>query len=166
MIMMATYTGNLTAFITVSRMETNVESLDDLASQSDIQYSVVTKTSMESYFKRMAFIEQNFYTLWKQMSMSKDGTGPANFAVWEYPLGDKYKKIWDSMEANGLLMSSEEGIAKVKEGNFVFMHETPLIKYEMSRVCGLETIGKPFSRKPYAFAIPTGSPLREKINFM
>ena len=61
-IMIATYTANLAAFLTVSRLEQPIESLDDLAKQFKTKYAPQKSTSTETYFKRMADIEARFYT--------------------------------------------------------------------------------------------------------
>lgn len=163
---MATYTANLAAFLTSSRLVAPVESLDDLATQSDFQYSVQAGTVSETYFQRMADIEQNFYMLWRNMSYIAENDPDINrFAIWDYPLGDKYMRLWENMKQTGFVKTSAEGINKVLEGNFAFFHETPMITYEMSSTCGLMTVGQMFSAKPYAFVLPTvKTPLLEKIN--
>src|SRR6185295_9579795 len=56
-IIIASYTANLAAFLTVSRLETQISSLDDLAKQYKIKYAPVRGTASEVYFKRMAEIE-------------------------------------------------------------------------------------------------------------
>lgn len=60
-IIIASYTANLAAFLTVSRLETPITSLDDLAKQYKIKYAPVKGTASEVYFKRMAQIEDKFY---------------------------------------------------------------------------------------------------------
>ena len=60
-IIIASYTANLAAFLTVSRLETPVESLEDLSKQYKIQYSPQNNTPTMTYFKRMADIEEKFY---------------------------------------------------------------------------------------------------------
>ena len=60
-IIIASYTANLAAFLTVSRLETSVESLDDLSKQYKVQYAPVNGTSSMTYFERMAYIEHRFY---------------------------------------------------------------------------------------------------------
>lgn len=37
----------------------------------------------------------------------------SEYAVWDYPLGDKYTIIWNRMKDTGLLNSTAEGVAKV-----------------------------------------------------
>ena len=60
-IMIATYTANLAAFLTVSRLDQPIESLDDLAAQFQIKYAPQQSTATETYFRRMAQIEEKFY---------------------------------------------------------------------------------------------------------
>ena len=61
-IMIATYTANLAAFLTVSRLDQPIESLDDLAKQFKTKYAPQQSTSTETYFRRMKDIEEKFYT--------------------------------------------------------------------------------------------------------
>ena len=60
-IIIASYTANLAAFLTVSRLETPVESLNDLAKQYKIKYSPMNDSDSATYFTRMAYIEEIFY---------------------------------------------------------------------------------------------------------
>jgi hypothetical protein len=60
-IVIASYTANLAAFLTVSRLDTPVESLDDLVKQYKIQYSPINNSASMDYFNRMHFIERTFY---------------------------------------------------------------------------------------------------------
>ncbi|QQP50894.1 Uncharacterized protein FKW44_012048, partial [Caligus rogercresseyi] len=60
-IIIASYTANLAAFLTVSRLETPVESLEDLSKQYKIQYAPMNGSATMTYFERMAYIEDKFY---------------------------------------------------------------------------------------------------------
>lgn len=60
-IIIASYTANLAAFLTVSRLEIPIETLEDLSKQYKIQYAPVINSSAYIYFKRMANIEWKFY---------------------------------------------------------------------------------------------------------
>lgn len=163
-IMMHTYTANLAAFLTTTRMVTAVESLDDLVTQSEYRYTVQKGTVGETYFHRMAKIERGFYDYWKEVSFSDEESALTNFAVWDYPLENKYTRLWESMQRTGFISNAEEGMSKIMEGNFVLFHETPMIKFEMNRRCGLLTVGSIFSAKPYAFVLPQNSPHIKEIS--
>lgn len=60
-IVIASYTANLAAFLTVSRLDSQIETLDGLANQFKIQYAPVNNSATMRYFQRMADIEDIFY---------------------------------------------------------------------------------------------------------
>ncbi|XP_003378230.1 ligand-gated ion channel family protein [Trichinella spiralis] len=62
-IIIASYTANLAAFLTVSRIESSITSIDQLAKQYKIKYGVVKDSLAAAYFQRMAEIEQRFYEI-------------------------------------------------------------------------------------------------------
>ena len=51
LIIISSYTANLAAFLTVSRMQSPIESADDLAKQTEIKYGTVKGGSTEGFFK-------------------------------------------------------------------------------------------------------------------
>ncbi|XP_025098257.1 glutamate receptor ionotropic, kainate 4-like isoform X1 [Pomacea canaliculata] len=170
-VIMSTFTANLAAFLTVSRMDTGIASLDKLAAQSDIRYSVVRESNVMAYFEHQATIEKNFYELWKNMSLggtskykTPSGTGDEkSLAVWDYPLGDKFGNMWSAMQSTGLLNSTQEGLEKVLEGNFALITESPVIKYLTFQDCSLTAVGDQFSIRPYAFALKEKSLFTSKF---
>ena len=56
-LMLATFTANLAAFLTVERMQTTVQSMEELARQSKINYTVVRDSPYMEYFQ----VRSNFY---------------------------------------------------------------------------------------------------------
>lgn len=115
-IIIASYTANLAAFLTVSRLDTPVESLDDLSKQYKILYAPLNGSSAMTYFQRMADIERRFYEIWKDMSLN-DSLTPverSKLAVWDYPVSDKYTKMWQAMKEAELPNSLEEAVGKVR----------------------------------------------------
>ncbi len=168
-VIMATYTANLAAFLTVSRLQSTIASLDDLANQNDVTYSILAKSDSETYFKHMSDIESTFYDRWKEMSLgsvtSKSTVDESSqYAVWDYPLGDKFTRIWNKLKVTGFINSTKEGVQKVLDGNFAFLHSSPMLKYEVNQRCDLIVVGDQFSTKPYAFALQQNSPLVKKID--
>lgn len=55
MIIISSYTANLAAFLTVQRMEVPVESADDLADQTNIEYGTIHAGSTMTFFQVGAF---------------------------------------------------------------------------------------------------------------
>lgn len=60
-IIIASYTANLAAFLTVSRLEIPIETLEDLSKQYKIQYAPIMNSPAYIYFQRMTDIETRFY---------------------------------------------------------------------------------------------------------
>ncbi|XP_074641312.1 ionotropic receptor 25a-like [Tubulanus polymorphus] len=158
-IMIATYTANLAAFLTVQRLETPIESLDDLAKQFQTKYAPQESTSAQVYFKRMADIEAKFYGIWKEMSLndSMSDQERAKLAVWDYPVSDKFTNMWTAMELSKFPKNQEEAIRRVKNGSFAFIGDETSNKYATMIDCGLWAVGESFSRKPYAIAVQEGN---------
>lgn len=114
-IIIASYTANLAAFLTVSRLDKPIESLDDLAKQYKTLYSSVNGSDASTYFYRMSQIEGRFYEIWKEMSLN-DSLSPverSKLAVWDYPVSDKYTKIWQAMQEATLQTTLENAVARV-----------------------------------------------------
>lgn len=169
-IIIASYTANLAAFLTVSRLDTPVESLDDLAKQYKILYAPLNGTSAMTYFQRMADIEQMFYEIWKDMSLN-DSLTPlerSKLAVWDYPVSDKYTKMWQAMQEAILPLTLEEAVARVRNSTaatgFAFLGDATDIRYLVMTNCDLQVVGEEFSRKPYAIAVQQGSHLKDQFN--
>ncbi|XP_035221208.1 ionotropic receptor 25a-like [Stegodyphus dumicola] len=170
-IIIASYTANLAAFLTVSRLDSPIESLDDLAKQYKIKYAPQESTSAATYFERMAYIEEKFYEIWKNMSLddSLNETERAKLAVWDYPVSDKYTKIWWTMKETGMPKTFEKGIEKVlmskgSQEGFAFIADSTQVKYAVMTNCELTSVGSEFSRKPLALAVQQGSPLKDQLS--
>lgn len=68
--MLATFTANLAAFLTVERMQTTVQNLEELARQSKINYTVVGGSPYLEYFQNMAGAEDELYKKWKEITLN------------------------------------------------------------------------------------------------
>ncbi|EEB10703.1 glutamate receptor, putative [Pediculus humanus corporis] len=170
-IIIASYTANLAAFLTVSRLDTPVESLDDLSKQYKIQYAPINGSSAMTYFERMADIETRFYEIWKDMSLndSLSEVERAKLAVWDYPVSDKYTKMWQAMKEAGLPQTFDEALERVKNSTsssegFAFLGDATDIRYQFLTTCDFQIVGEEFSRKPYGIAVQQGSPLKDQFN--
>lgn len=170
-IIIASYTANLAAFLTVSRLDSPIESLDDLAKQYKIKYAPQKDTSSMTYFERMAYIEEKFYDIWKNMSLDDtlSDEDRAKLAVWDYPVSDKYTKIWWTMKEAQMPEEFEEGVRRVKESKgsqegFAFIADSTQVKYATMTNCDLVSVGSEFSRKPLALAVQQNSPLKDQLS--
>lgn len=59
LILISSYTANLAAFLTMERMVSPIESAEDLAKQTDIQYGAVEGGSTQEFFRVLILIKQN-----------------------------------------------------------------------------------------------------------
>ena len=58
--MISSYTANLAAFLTVERMESPIESADDLAKQTAIKYGTLNSGSTKDFF-RVRILNETLY---------------------------------------------------------------------------------------------------------
>ncbi|CAB3400516.1 unnamed protein product [Caenorhabditis bovis] len=167
-IIIASYTANLAAFLTVSRLEQPISSLDDLAKQYKIEYAPIKGSASETYFRRMAEIEETFYNLWKEMSLNESMSprDRARLAVWDYPVSDKFTNMWRYMQQLKLPENMEAAIERVLNSHdgFAFIGDATEIKYAALTNCKLQQVGTEFSRKPYAIAVQSGHILKDEIS--
>ncbi|CAJ0583945.1 unnamed protein product, partial [Mesorhabditis spiculigera] len=167
-IIIASYTANLAAFLTVSRLETSISSLDDLAKQYKIEYAPIKGSASETYFRRMAEVEEIFYNIWKEMSLNESMSPEdrAKLAVWDYPVSDKFTNMWRYMLESKLPDNMSVAIDRVLNSldGFAFIGDATEIKYATLTNCKLQQVGTEFSRKPYAIAVQSGHPLKDPIS--
>lgn len=169
-IILASYTANLAAFFTIPHLDKPVETLDDLANQYRVQYAPIENSVEMYFFRRMAEIEKRFYHVWKEMSLNDSLTSyeRSQLSVWDYPVGNKYTKLWEAMKKTGFPKDDTEALSRIRnstKGNeFAFVGDATLVKYFNLTNCDLQQIGEEFSRKPYAIALRQGSPLKEQFD--
>ncbi|CAD6185138.1 unnamed protein product [Caenorhabditis auriculariae] len=167
-IIIASYTANLAAFLTVSRLEQPISSLDDLAKQYKIEYAPIKGSASETYFRRMAEIEETFYKIWKEMSLNESMSprDRARLAVWDYPVSDKFTNMWRYMQESKLPPNMDAAIERVLTSvdGYAFIGDATEIKYAALTNCKLQQVGTEFSRKPYAIAVQSGHILKDEIS--
>lgn len=93
----------------------------------------------------------------------------AKLAVWDYPVSDKYTKMWQAMKESGLPNTLDEAVARVRASKsssegFAFLGDATDVKFLELTTCNLQMVGEEFSRKPYAIAVQQGSPLKDQFN--
>ncbi|CAF1177003.1 unnamed protein product [Adineta steineri] len=135
LILVSSYTANLAAFLTVQRMQTPIENADDLAGQTKISYGVQRGGSTENFFRESKF--------------------PTYERMWNYMLAN---------QATVSVRSSQEGIAKVLQGNYAFLMESTTSEYNIMRNCELTSIGGLLDSKGYGFGVPQNSPYRDILS--
>lgn len=64
LIMISSYTANLAAFLTVERMDSPIESAEDLAKQTKIKYGALRGGSTAAFFRVMFIYDCNSLIGW------------------------------------------------------------------------------------------------------
>ncbi|XP_058517304.1 glutamate receptor ionotropic, kainate 1 [Ochotona princeps] len=147
LIIISSYTANLAAFLTVERMESPIDSADDLAKQTKIEYGAVRDGSTMTFFKKSKI--STYEKMWAFMS---------------------------SRQQTALVKNSDEGIQRVLTTDYALLMESTSIEYVTQRNCNLTQIGGLIDSKGYGVGTPiafqrsiskqfhfTGSPYRDKI---
>lgn len=137
LIIISSYTANLAAFLTMSRMDVKIENAEDLAKQTKIKYGLMAGGATSSFFK-----ESNF-SLYQRM--------------WSF---------MESAEPSVFVKDNNEGIERVAKGkgNYAFIMESTSIEYNVQKNCNLTQVGSLLDSKGYGVALPTNSPYRTLIN--
>ncbi|XP_026846841.1 glutamate receptor ionotropic, kainate 2 isoform X3 [Drosophila persimilis] len=111
LIIVASYTANLAAFLTTERMINPIENADDLATQTEISYGTLESGSTMTFF-RDSMIE-TYKKMWRSMDNKKQA----------------------------FTTTYEDGIRRVNQGNYAFLMESTMLDYIVQRDCNLTQIG-------------------------
>ncbi|XP_046391303.1 glutamate receptor 1-like isoform X4 [Ischnura elegans] len=137
LILISSYTANLAAFLTVERMVAPINSPEDLASQTEVQYGTLYHGSTWDFFRRSQI------TLYSKM--------------WEFMNSRKHVFV----------KTYDEGIRRVRQskGKYALLIESPKNDYTNEREpCDTMKVGRNLDAKGFGVATPLGSPLRDGIN--
>lgn len=141
LIVCSSYTANLAAFLTVSRMDNPIRTFQDLAKQIDLSYGTVRDSSVYEYFKAKGTnpLEQDstFSELWRTISKNNG--------------------------ADNCVATPSEGIRKAKRGHYAFLWDVTVVEYAAltDDDCSVTVIGNSISSKGYGIALQHGSPYRD-----
>ncbi|XP_049813861.1 glutamate receptor 1-like [Schistocerca nitens] len=137
LILLSSYTANLAAFLTVERMVAPINSPEDLASQTEVEYGTLYHGSTWDFFRRSQI------TLYSKM--------------WEFMNSRKHVFV----------RTYDEGIRRVRtsKGKYALLIESPKNDYINEREpCDTMKVGRNLDAKGFGIATPLGSPLRDEIN--
>uniref|UniRef100_A0A674NGB2 Glutamate receptor n=1 Tax=Takifugu rubripes TaxID=31033 RepID=A0A674NGB2_TAKRU len=134
LIIISSYTANLAAFLTVERMDAPIDSADDLAKQTRIEYGAVRDGSTMTFFKKSKI--STYEKMWAFMSSRKN---------------------------TALVKNNQEGITRVLTTDYAMLMESTSIEYISQRNCNLTQIGGLIDSKGYGVGTPIGSPYRDKV---
>ncbi|XP_075047136.1 glutamate receptor ionotropic, kainate 4 isoform X4 [Mixophyes fleayi] len=135
LIIISSYTANLAAFLTVQRMDVPIESVDDLADQTTIEYGTIHGGSSMTFFQNSRY--QTYQRMWNYMH---------------------------SKQPSVFVKSTEEGIARVLNSNYAFLLESTMNEYYRQRNCNLTQVGGLLDTKGYGIGMPIGSSFRDEFD--
>ncbi|XP_021473335.2 glutamate receptor ionotropic, kainate 4 isoform X1 [Oncorhynchus mykiss] len=135
LIIVSSYTANLAAFLTVHRMEVPIESVDDLADQTTIEYGTMQGGSTMTFFQNSQY--QTYQRMWNFMH---------------------------AKQTSVFVKSTEEGIDRVLKSNYAYLLESTMNEYYRQRNCNLTQIGGMLDTKGYGIGMPLGSVYRDEID--
>ncbi|KAM6951810.1 glutamate receptor ionotropic, delta-1 isoform 2-T2 [Aplochiton taeniatus] len=141
LIVCSSYTANLAAYLTVSRMDHAVRSFQDLSRQMDVSYGTVRDSAVYDYFKNK-------------------GTNPME-------QDNTYAELWRTISKNhgqdNSVSGPSEGIRKAKKSPYAFLWDLAVVEYAAltDDDCTVTVTGSGVSSKGYGMALQHGSPYRD-----
>ncbi|XP_061083985.1 glutamate receptor ionotropic, delta-1 isoform X1 [Conger conger] len=141
LIVCSSYTANLAAYLTVSRMDSAVRTFQDLSKQIDLGYGTVRDSPVYEYFRAKGTnaLEQDstFAELWRTIGKNN---------------GHEYS-----------VSSPSEGIRRAKKGPYAFLWDRAVVEYAAltDDDCTFAVTGNSMSSKGYGMALQHGSPYRD-----
>ncbi|XP_019902616.2 glutamate receptor ionotropic, delta-1 isoform X3 [Esox lucius] len=141
LIVCSSYTANLAAYLTVSRMDNAVRTFQDLSKQMDLAYGTVRDSAVYEYFRVKG-----------TNALEQDST---------------FAELWRIINKNNghenSVSSPSEGIRKAKRDSFAFLWDMAVVEYAAltDDDCTLTVAGNSMSSKGYGLALQHGSPYRD-----
>ncbi|XP_073835691.1 glutamate receptor ionotropic, kainate 2-like [Musca autumnalis] len=131
------YTANLAAFLTNSKMEGDIKGVEDLAKQNEVKFGTIEGGSTYTFFSES---NETAFRLAYNMMQSQD---PSVYTA-----------------------SNNEGVERVlkNNGSYMFLMETTSLEYNTERNCKLKMLGETFGEKHYAIAVPFGAEYRSNLS--
>ena len=158
LIMIASYTANLAAFLTVETLERPIESVEDLANQNEIFYGAVNGGSTAGFFAKS---DNDVY---QRLHMFMSG----EWRVVNYQdIKTLRRPLCTGVHQSEVMMGGNtEGVEKVEEadGMYAFFMESAAIDYLVERRCKLSQVGGLLDSKGYGIATSRGTPYKEYLD--
>ncbi|XP_077457545.1 glutamate receptor ionotropic, delta-2 isoform X1 [Stigmatopora argus] len=141
LIVISSYTANLAAFLTITRIENSIQSLQDLSKQTELPYGTVLDSAVYDQVRSKALNPFERDPMYSQMWRMINRTGGVDNNIEE----------------------SKEGIRKVKYGHFGFVWDAAVLEYVANNDedCSFYTVGSNAPDRGYGIAMQHGSPYRD-----
>ncbi|TGZ69234.1 hypothetical protein CRM22_003849 [Opisthorchis felineus] len=163
-IMVSMFSANLSARLTVSGLKEEIKSLEQLAGQTEVKYTLRSDSAEYAFFRKMYEVEESLFRIWGYLSSNLTEFS-SNYSVWQYPITERYGTIFKRMEEWGFTHDTVDSLAHVRQGWVVFM-ESSLAAYHIASACDLKELGERIGSWDYGIALPLKSFLTPNINSM
>ncbi|KAL5011711.1 hypothetical protein ScPMuIL_010262 [Solemya velum] len=138
LILISSYTANLAAFLTVEKLITSIDSVDDLVGQTSVRYGILNSGSSYSFFNSSRVV------VYEKMFQFMTNAVPSVF-----------------------VNSNEEGWRRVitEKGKYAYLLESAFNEYfNQKRPCHTMTVGEDFDHKGYGIATKPNFALTARLN--
>ncbi|XP_023938052.2 glutamate receptor 4-like [Bicyclus anynana] len=137
LIVTASYTANMSSFVSASRRSNEIKDAKDLVEQTSIAYGTVINASTYKFF------ENSNDTVYMKIFAAMKSAKPTVFTA-----------------------NNEEGVNRVRQskGKYAFFMESTQLEYAMQRHCDLRMVGSKLDSKDYGIAMPKNSPYKNAID--
>ncbi|KAK1175995.1 glutamate receptor ionotropic, delta-2-like [Acipenser oxyrinchus oxyrinchus] len=141
LIVISSYTANLAAFLTITRIGNSIQSLQDLSKQTGIPYGTVLDSAVYDHVRTKGMNPFERDSMYSQM----------------------WKMINRTSNAENNVEESQEGIRRVRYGNFAFIWDAAVLEYVAinDADCSFYTVWNRVVDRGYGIALQHGSPYRE-----
>uniref|UniRef100_W8BR51 Glutamate receptor ionotropic, kainate 3 n=1 Tax=Ceratitis capitata TaxID=7213 RepID=W8BR51_CERCA len=131
------YTANLAAFLTSSKMVNSITDLKSLVDQNEVKFGTLKGGSTYNFFSE------------------------SNETVYRLAF-----EMMKNAEVSAYTKDNKEGVERVlsKAGKYMFLMETTSLEYNIERHCELRMVGEKFGEKHYAIAVPFGAEYRYNLS--
>ncbi|OON21315.1 Ligand-gated ion channel [Opisthorchis viverrini] len=163
-IMVSMFSANLSAKLTVSGLKEEIKSLEQLAGQTEVKYTLRSNSAEYAFFRKMYGVEESLFRIWRYLSSNLTEFS-SNYSVWQYPITERYGTIFKRMEEWGFTHDTVDSLDHVRKGWVVFM-ESSLAAYHIASACDLKELGERIGSWDYGIALPLKSFLTPNMNSM
>nr|CAD7459249.1 unnamed protein product [Timema tahoe] len=170
LILNSSYTANLAAFLTTSRIEESINNAEDLASQTRVKVGALRGGATASFF---SFVNYRTFTETPEVHDIREQVvtlrRPVPYRTTKNSNNTVYQQLSTMMmksKPDTMTSSNQEGVERVlkdKRG-YAFFMESISIEYEMERKCDLMQINNLLDNKGYGIALPINSPYRTFVS--
>ncbi|KAE9549807.1 hypothetical protein FO519_006988 [Halicephalobus sp. NKZ332] len=136
LILIAQYTANFAAVLTVDRKSLPFNSFEELSNQTEYDFGTIQGGSTMQFFMYSRL--DPFRKIWLRMKNSTRSV---------------------------FVKSNHEGVQKVLKGKYVYLMESTSLEYELTQHCNLTKVGNVvLGSNGYSIALPKGSKWRDRIS--